>query len=166
MFELKPLSKKGVPAAIEKAQHYRVLNEPLEAECICLDVLEIDPTNQEVLVILILALSDQFARKAGEKYEQARKLLASLDGEYERSYYEGILFERRAKSALATNSLGSGCVAYEWFLQAMGSYEKAIELRQKTNDEAILRWNTCARIVNRNPSVCPEPLQRAEEMLE
>ena len=68
MFELKPLSKNSVPAAIEKALHYRQLNEPLEAECICLDVLEIEPTNQEVLVILILALSDQFARKAGEKY--------------------------------------------------------------------------------------------------
>ena len=166
MFELKPLSTNGVAAAITKAQHYRMLNEPLNAECICLDVLEIEPTNQEALVTLLLALGDQFERKAGEKYEQASKLLTRIDSEYQRTYYEGILFERRAKSALGKNSPGSGSVAYEWFRRAMDCYDKAISLQQQGNDEAILRWNTCARIINRNSSVRPEPLQRAEEMLE
>lgn len=47
----------------------------------------------------------------------------------------------------------------------MDRYQPAIEFGPKGNDEAILRWNTCARNVTRNPSVCPEPLQRTEEML-
>ena len=31
MFELKPLSPDAVPAAIDKAKHYRLLNEPIPA---------------------------------------------------------------------------------------------------------------------------------------
>ena len=43
MFDLKPLSKDAIPAALAKAERYRLLNEPGEAESICLDVLRIDP---------------------------------------------------------------------------------------------------------------------------
>lgn len=46
VFELKPLSKKAIPRAIEKADRYRLLNEPSDAESICLDVLAVDPENQ------------------------------------------------------------------------------------------------------------------------
>ena len=56
--------------------------------------------------------------------------------------------------------------AYDWFRQAMELYEQAIELRPPGNDDPILRWNTCARVVNRNPSVRPEPEDRMQEMLE
>src|SRR6266436_320626 len=55
MFELKRLSLEAVPAALERALRYRLLNEPAEAESICHDVLEIDPENQEALVMLLLA---------------------------------------------------------------------------------------------------------------
>ena len=40
MFELERISIDAVPAALEKAERYRLLNEPLMAESICLDVLE------------------------------------------------------------------------------------------------------------------------------
>ena len=38
-----------MPAALEKALRYRLLNEPVEAESICRDVLEVDPDNQAAL---------------------------------------------------------------------------------------------------------------------
>ena len=59
-FELKTLSPEAVPRALEKAERYRLLNEPGEAESICLDALDVEPDNQEALVTLLLALTDQF----------------------------------------------------------------------------------------------------------
>lgn len=46
--------------------------------------------------------------------------------------------------------------AYEWFHEAMQHYEKAAEIRPKNNDEAILRWNACARILMSNHHLVPE----------
>ena len=60
MFELKPLSEKAVPRALERAERYRLLNEPAEAESICQDVLRIEPENQQALISLLPALTDQF----------------------------------------------------------------------------------------------------------
>ena len=62
MFELKPISSAGIPRAIAKAERYRLLNEPEEAESICLDILQVDADNQEVLVMLLLAITDQFGK--------------------------------------------------------------------------------------------------------
>ena len=56
MFELKTLSSEAVDRSIEKAERYRLLNEPEEAESICLDVLAIAPDNRHALVTLLLAL--------------------------------------------------------------------------------------------------------------
>ena len=57
MSELKKLSKEAIPAALEKAERYRLLNEPGEAESICLDILAIDPENQRAIIMLLLALT-------------------------------------------------------------------------------------------------------------
>ena len=62
MFELKSLHKEAVPAALERAKHYRLLNESGAAESICLDILQVEPDNQEALVTLVLAMSDRFAK--------------------------------------------------------------------------------------------------------
>jgi hypothetical protein len=59
-FDLKPLSAAAVPRALVKADRYRLLSEPGEAESICLDALGVDPDNQEALEMLLLALTDQF----------------------------------------------------------------------------------------------------------
>ena len=166
MFELKPLHPDAIQAALDKAHRYRMLNEALEAESICRDVLAIDPENRRALTVLLLALTDQFERKLSEKVQQAREVLGELADGYERVYYEGIICERRAKVALTAGGPGSGYMAYDWFRQAMELYEQAIELRPPGNDDPILRWNTCARVVNRNPSVRPEPEDRMQEMLE
>ena len=166
MFELKRLHREAVPAALEKARRYRLLNEPLEAESICQDILAVDPENGEALATLVLALSDQFERRLGDKFEQARALLGRLPSEYERRYYEGILCERRAKVSLGQGGPGSGAVAYEWFREAMRHFEEAHAIRPEGNDDAILRWNTCARILNRNPAVVPGSDERSPDMLE
>ena len=64
MFELKPLSTEAIPAALEKAERYRLLNEPGEAESICLDVLKADPENQQALITLVARGDRSFWQRA------------------------------------------------------------------------------------------------------
>ena len=160
MFELKTLSEEAIPAALEKAERYRLLNEPGEAESICLDVLKISPENQEALVMLLLALTDRVAKGYGVSDAQAKDILARITGEYDRAYYSGILAERRAKMKLAQGAHGA-IWAYDLFREAMDCYEKAEACRPAGYDDALLRWNTCARIIAKNKLVA-----REEEKLE
>lgn len=166
MFDLKPLSKKAIPAALDKAQCYRFLNEPAEAESICLDILEVEPENQSALATLVLALTDQFEHELSPAFGKARELLQRFKDEYSKNYYNGIICERRAKAHLDRGGPGSGHVAYDWFLQAMEAYGEAIDLSLSGNDDAILRWNACARILRRNPEVSPASKEPGEQMLE
>ena len=146
MFELKPLHHEAVPAALEKANRYRLLNEPGAAESIYLDILAIEPDNQEALVNIVLAMSDRFSKDYAVGEGRIQDFLTKIDGDYERAYYTGIVYERRAKAALAK----AGINAYELFEQAMEWFEKAEANRPAGNDDAILRWNGCARIIKRN----------------
>jgi hypothetical protein len=164
MFELKALSVEAIPRALEKAERYRLLNEPLEAESICLDVLQIDAENQTALVILLLALTDQFQQRNAA--DEAQKVCRRLRSEYERHYYAGIICERRAKTQLSAHTPGAKAAAYEALREAMRNYESAIEMRPPENDDAMLRWNTCARVLMRNPSLKPAREDRYEHPLE
>ena len=156
-FELKRLSAAALPRALERAEHYRLLNEPWAAESICLDILAVDPAHQDALKVLLLARCDQFAHDTGGAVQRAREALAELKGDYERAYYAGLILERRAKARLQQRAPGAGFVAYEWLREAMTWYEKAESLRPAGNDDAVLRWNTCARLVNETPGVRPRP---------
>lgn len=153
MFELKPISREAIPEALEKAERYRLLNEPWQAESICLDVLRIEPGNQKALVMLLLSLTDQFG--AGISAASAREVLPKLESEYERSYYAGIICERLALAQLNAGVPGMGFSAYNSVRDAMEGYEKAQAIRPAGNDDAILRWNTCARLLMRNPELRP-----------
>ena len=144
---LKPITREGIPAALQKAERYRLLNESSAAESICLDVLAIDPKNQEALVSLLLSITDQFAEDMADGVRRARAVLPRLDDEYERLYYSGIICERRARAQLHRGSLGSSQVAAECFREAMSWYEKAEAIRPPGNDDAELRWNACARTI-------------------
>jgi hypothetical protein len=155
MFELKRLSLDAVPAALEKAHRYRLLNEAMEAESICRDVLAVDPDNQEALVTLLLALTDQFEDRLAAAHEQARQALARIRGDYARLYYGGLLAERRGKAQLKRGGHQTGHGIYEWLRHAMELYERAAEVRPPGNDDAILRWNTCARVLIDHPSLVP-----------
>ncbi len=150
MFELKPLSQDGIPAALEKAVRYRLLNEPGEAESICHDVLRTDPDNQQALVILLLSVTDRFGKNYAIGVTDAQGLLSRLRDPYERAYYAGIICERRVKAQLHRGGPGCGLGAYESLREAMTWYEKAEKLRPVGNDDALLRWNACARIIMSN----------------
>ena len=149
MFELKPISKAYVPDALKKAERYRLLGEPDEAESICLDVLAAEPGNQQAVVMQLLAITDQFPEGPAAHEQRAREVLPSLRDEYKRAYYEGIINERRAMALLGLGAPGAGQSAYDAFRAAMECYEKAERMRPAGNDESILRWNTCARILRR-----------------
>jgi len=164
MFELKTLSEEAIPAALEKAERYRLLNEPGEAESICLDVLKIAPENQPAMITLLLAASDRLSKGYGVSDTQAKEILGRLSGDYERAYYSGILVERRAKMKLAQGGHG-GTWAYGLFREAMEWFEKAEAIRPPGNDDALLRWNTCARIIAKN-NLVPREEERSEPWLE
>ena len=154
-FQPKPISKDGIPAALQKAERYRVINDPTSAESICLDVLAVSPENQPALVTLLLAITDQFEEAPTEGVRRAREVLPRLQDEYKRTYYAGIIYERCAKAQLQSGTPRAGEMAYHWLREAMSWYEKAESRRPAGNDEAILRWNTCARLLARNPHLRP-----------
>jgi len=162
-FDLKPISKAGVHEALEKAERYRLLNEPSLAESICLDVLHVEPENQQALVMLLLAVTDQFGH--GASAAKARELLPRLKTEYDQQYYAGIIWERTAHAQLRKGSPNAAFTAYDGFRQAMECYEKATAIHPPSNDDAILRWNTCARILMRNPNLRPRPDEAYEPVL-
>lgn len=164
-FSLKPLSREGVEAALRKAERYRLLNEPSEAESICLDVLEADPGNQEAVIMALLASTDQFGTGTSD-VTRARSLLARLNGEYERAYYAGIICERRGHADLRREAFGAGAMAHRWLREAMDWYERAEGLRAAGDDASILRWNACARTIMNNHHVRPVEHDGIPEMLE
>lgn len=165
MLELKPLPREGIPGALARVERYRLLNEPEQAESICQDILRSDPENQEAIRSLLLALTDQFGGGSGARVGEARELLPRLLGKYEQLYYAGIISERRARALVNHGALGSGAVAYQWFRDAMHSYQEAEAIRAPGNDDAILRWNTCARFLMRNPNLMANPDERLEPVL-
>ena len=166
MYKIKPLSAEAVPAALEKASCYRYLNEPAEAESICLDILEVEPDHQQARITLILALTDQFQRDLSKTFPKAREAVKHLTDDYCRIYYRGIICERRAKVHFERGGPGSGHLAYDWFRQAMDAYERAIGKRLAGNDDAILRWNACARTLMNNKGLKPAERDTREFMLE
>ena len=164
-FELKALSKSAIPAALERAERYRLLNEPVQAESICLDILATDADNQQAIILLLLSLSDQFTDNIPENLDRAWSLLPRLKDEYLQAYYQALLFERQARVYMHRASPGSGFSAYDLFCDAMRLYEKAARVRPPGNDEALLRWNTCARTIM-SSRLQPRPIDDFRPMLE
>jgi len=149
MYQLKRISKESIPTAIEKAERYRLINEPGLAESICLDVLEIEPQNAKATIIMLLAITDQFTTGASGEVNRARQLLPKLQGDYEKNYYAGIICEREALANLERKSHVQSN-AYEWFIEAMEFFEKAESLRPQGNDSSIMRWNSCVRQIKQH----------------
>jgi len=130
-FKLKPISREAIPRAIQKAERYRLINQSWAAESICRDILQIDPANQQVLVMFVLTLT-----------------------------------ERSGQAVLHRGGMGSGAMAYEALRDAMGWYERAEAIRPPGNDDAILRWNTCSRLINGNSQLGPHAEPAYEPALE
>ncbi len=161
MPDFKPISRDAIPAALEKVERYRLLNEPELAESICHDVLAVDPHNQHALIMLLLALTDQFFDGTVGCVRQAEAVVPRIEGDYERLYYSGIIWERRGHARALQGGPGSTVASYAYIQQAMSFFEQAERLRSPGNDDAILRWNTCVRLCERF-HLHPEP----EELLQ
>ena len=157
--QLKRISPDGVPHALEKAERYRLLNDPAQAESICRDVLAIDADNQTALRALILALTDQFgAHGAAGAANDARAIILQLDDEYDRAYYSGIVRELETRAYLARKNVVRSA-AYDGFRSAMEWYERAEALKPTDKVDAVLRWNSCVRAIERE-RLEPETTER------
>jgi hypothetical protein len=164
-FELKTLSREAVPRALAKAERYRLLHEPGEAASICHDALAIEPDNQAALAMLLLALTDQFEANAHPVIAEAWSTVERFADDYDRAYYTGIVHERRAKAQLRHGAPGSGPLVYGWLREAMTWYERAEAIRPAGNDDAILRWNACARLIMGDRQLAPAPAEVGEPLM-
>jgi hypothetical protein len=151
VFELKLLSTSGIPGALAKAERYRLLNQPWEAECIYRDVLDVESSNQDAVIGLVLAITDQFESGLRDGVAKARAVLPRIENDYQRAYYAGIICERRAKFLLHGARPGAAGMAHDLLAEARDWYAKAEALRPPGNDEVLLRWNACARLLMRHP---------------
>src|SRR4051794_20437486 len=161
MFELKPISHDSVPGALAKAERYRLLNEPGEAESICRDILEIEPDNQPALISLILALTEQHGYDS-RAFADAVEIVERLESAYDRAYYAGIAWERRAKARNDSGNHSAHRYAYDWLINAMALFQEAERLRAPGNDDTVLRWNACVRYLGCHKELAPT----ADEMPE
>jgi hypothetical protein len=155
MFALKAISEDSIPGALAKAERYRLLNEPGEAESICQDILQIQPRNQQALITLLLALTDQIASEP-RSFSGALAITKHLESPYDRAYYAGIAWERRAKTRHKGDGHNANRYAYDWLVAALKLFEDAERLRPTGNDDAILRWNACVRYLNSHGELTPE----------
>lgn len=165
MFELKRLSTSAIPAALAKAERYRLLNEPEEAQSICEDVLRVDPDNFEALRTLILALTDTFPNRDGVKVNRAQELVARLPSEYERAYFAGLVAERRARAILGRTGHVNVIPAGELLREAMLAFERAEAVKPADNDDALLRWNACVRMFDRHPELALRDDERTSPVM-
>ena len=92
-----PISPEGIPRALARAERYRFLNEPWQAESICRDVLIIQPDNQAAIILLVLSQTDQFEQGASAReIAQTLQIAETLKDDYQRAYYCGLVHERHA----------------------------------------------------------------------
>jgi hypothetical protein len=165
--ELKRLSTSAIPAALAKAERYRLLNEPEEAQSICEDVLAVDPANFDAVRTFILALTDTFPNHDGHSVTRAHELVAKLPSEYERAYFAGLVAERRARALLLRSGPGRALPAGDFLREAMRQFERAEGVKPQDNDDALLRWNACVRLFERHPELAVVDEERtAPVMLE
>lgn len=149
-YTLRSLPARGVERALAKAEQYRALNEPEDAESICRDVLALEPTLQPALVLLGLSLTDQFPKAGSRLLDETVAVFQRLDGEYERAYYVGITWERCAK---AHHDHGQVRLAVHAFERALSFFEKAIDLAPADVPDPVLRWNTCVRALHNDEAL-------------
>ncbi|MBM4108735.1 MAG: hypothetical protein FJ255_07975 [Phycisphaerae bacterium] len=156
MFQLKTISRESIPRALTKAERYRLLNEPAQAESICRDVLAIDPANHDALVCLILALTEMFVEVASARprVDEALALVLRLGHPFDRLYYEGMVHERWARALVHAGYPTASVSAL--FEDAMRCFEEAQPQAGPGNNDAVLRWNACVRFMEHHHVEPPE----------
>jgi tetratricopeptide (TPR) repeat protein len=101
-----------------------------------------------------LAITDQFQGALSDGFREAQTCFEKLSSAYERSYYQGILYERRAKAQLRAGHMAHSLRAS--FENAMHCFEEAEKIRPQGNDDALLRWNRCLRLMQTIPELTGE----------
>lgn len=149
-YRLKSLGSRSLAAALDKAEQYRALNEPEEAESICRDILAADPAHALALRTLGLALTDMFAREWTKHFDEALRTFKKLKSEYEVVYYCGVAWERCAKAQLEHGQAHNAAHSFE---KAMELFARAEEIGPKDAPEPILRWNRCVRAISEHPEL-------------
>jgi hypothetical protein len=147
--KLKTISKSGIGEAIAKAELYRYLNEPEEAESICRDILAADPQNMLGMRMLGLSITDQFEGRPSDRYAEVESIFNELTDAYERLYYTGLLCERRVKAQLRVGR--SPHTLLPLLERALQCFADAEKIRPAGNDDSILRWNRCVRLLKSEP---------------
>jgi hypothetical protein len=110
----------------------------------------VDPEHQLALRLLGLAITDQFCGDGSDRHSEAGRLFQKLTADYERTYYTGLMHERRAKAQMR---LGRPLhTLAPLFAEAMRCFAEAEVIHPPDNDDAILRWNRCARLLQGDPS--------------
>ncbi|HEV7536659.1 MAG TPA: hypothetical protein VGP90_13555 [Acidimicrobiia bacterium] len=160
-FAFRLLTKDSIPDAIKKSERYRLLGEPDEAESVCLDILQVDPDNQEARVDLILAITDQFGRERRPRVDLATKIVGELTDEYQRRYYEAVVAEREARAHLDLET--PPVLVFLRYCEAMDKFAAAAAIRPVGDDSAVIRWNACVRAIRRRQL---QPGLEAEEFVE
>ena len=155
-YKLKAISRSGIAEALAKVELYRYLNEPEESESICRDILASDPNQQLALRLLGLALTDQFTGGSSDRCGEVEEVFQRLADRYERLYYTGLYHERRAKAQLRAGQAPH--VVYPLFARALECFAEAEKIRPPGNDDAILRWNRCVRLLETPSMVWQEQL--------
>src|SRR5437868_15549351 len=146
-FAFRLLSKDSIPDALKKAERYRLLGEPDEAESVCLDILQVDPENQDAMVDLILAISDQFGRERRPRVDLAMKVVGELKDEYQHRYYEAVVLERDAPAHIDLDT--PPVLVFLRYCEAMDRFASAATIRPPGDDSAVIRWNACVRAIRR-----------------
>ena len=146
-YQLKRISPSRNPLRLSRRRNSIAHSaNPEEAESICRDILVIEPQHQRALRLLGLALTDQFSGDASDRNRETEEIFQKLSDPYERLYYTAILHERRAESG--ERKLRQLPVSLlPLFEHALHLYAEAEKLRPTGNDDAILRWNRCVRLL-------------------
>jgi tetratricopeptide (TPR) repeat protein len=147
-YKLKRLAEQNIEHAWQKADKYRLLNQPEEADSICRDILDVAPTHQGALRTLGLALTDRYPHHWIALHREALEVFGKLESEYERVYYTAIAWERCGKAQLEQ---GNGRSAYSAFLHALKLYDQAETLVHGGEPDPVLRWNRCVRELTTHP---------------
>jgi tetratricopeptide (TPR) repeat protein len=148
--KLKRLGTRSLQAALDKAEQYRALNEPEEAESICRDILAEDANHQLALRTLGLALTDMFEREWTKHFDEAIRTFRQLKSEYEIVYYSGVAWERCAKAQMTQGQAHNAAHSFE---HALELFAKAEAIGPKDAPEPILRWNRCVRAISEHPEI-------------
>jgi hypothetical protein len=149
--QLKRLGTRNLEAALAKAEQYRALNEPEEAESICRDVLVESPDHQHALKTLGLALTDRFAVEWRGVFDEAVAVFHKLTSAYERVYYTGVAWERCAKAQIAEKQQAHN--AAHALEKALECFAEAERVGAKDTPDPVLRWNRCVRMLDRHPEL-------------